>query len=193
MIRNYTIGELKAQFEKLKYKWPDAQYSLVGIRAPIKSDNQFDDLLIFIDMGLPGSGPKWPQLTYGLGTTIPGRYYLLNLMNPKGAAILKEGQWVDSWQLGDHRGYTAFTQAKPITVYRDNLKTGVVAEIKGTEDTGMFGINIHRAAQGFKAKFIDNFSAGCQVWDDYDIFEGIIKKAQPSTQKFFTYTLLNEF
>lgn len=192
MIRNYTIGELKMQFARLGYKWPKEQYSLIGIRAPIKSDNLFDDLLIFIDMGDP-TKTVWPVLTYGIATTIPGRYYLLNLMNPKGAAILKEGQYLNSWKVGLHNGYTAFIQNAPITVYRDNLKTGVVSETKGTEGTGMFGIDIHRAASGFVAKFIDNFSAGCQVWEDPAIFNKVIAIAEKATQKTYTYTLLNEF
>ena len=188
-MRNYIVGELKAQFAKLKYPWPSDKYHLVGIRAPIKGDNQFDDLLCLVEQ-IPN---RFTNLYYGTGTTIPGRYYLLNVMNPKGAAVLKEGQWKDCWRIGNHNGYTAFTQCAPITVYRDNDKDSTPEEIAGSEDTGMFGIDIHRAASGFVAKFIDNFSAGCQVWEDPAIFNKILTLCQASGQKTFTYTLLNEW
>lgn len=189
MIRNYTIGELKAKFAQLHYPWPTDPYHLIGIRSSIKGDNQFNDLLIFVEQ-LPN---RFANLTYGVGTTIPGKYYLLNLLNPKGAAILKEGQWRNSWKVGLHNGYKAFIQCAPITVYRDKNKNLLPEEIVGTEDTGYFGIDIHRAGKNFIAKLIDNFSAGCQVWDDPEIFAKTILTAEQSGQKAFTYTLLNEF
>jgi hypothetical protein len=114
-------------------------------------------------------------------------------MNPKGTAVLKPGQYVDSWKLGLHQGkYEALVQAKPITVYRDNNKNDL-AEENGKEDTGMFGINIHHANASAVSKLIDKWSAGCQVLDTPEQFKTLISSCKTSGKSAFTYTLLREF
>lgn len=68
----------------------------------------------------------------------------------KGMASLKNGVW--SYRPGPHplkNGYPAFRQAAAVTVVRDGSPP--------YEDTGMFGINIHRG--GIRT----TSSAGCQT------------------------------
>jgi hypothetical protein len=114
-------------------------------------------------------------------------------MNPKGTALLKPGQWVDSWKVGMHQGkYEALVQCKPITVFRDKDKDAIAEETAVT-DTGLFGINIHRANPKGVSKYIDKWSAGCQVLNDSTQFAELLGKCKKSGLKTFTYTLLKEF
>ncbi len=114
-------------------------------------------------------------------------------MNPKGAALLKPGQWDDCWQIGMHQGkYEALTQCAPVTVFRDGNKNDV-AEESATTETGIFGINIHRANPSIVSKLIDKWSAGCQVLNDPKQFAELLGKCKKSGFKKFTYTLLKEF
>lgn len=169
---------------KLGHSWPNACH-IVGIRAISEINDTFCDKLYFFS---PENQP-----IEGIGTTIPGRYYLLNLLNPKGTAVLKEGQYVDCWTIGIHNGYTALVQCRPVTVYRDSNRDTIINEVPGTEDTGLFGINIHHAGKTFIAKFIQNFSAGCQVWQDIKQFNSMMAVCTVTPQRYFTYSLLLEW
>lgn len=181
-MKQYTIDELKQEFKKHNYEFP--QFHLVGIRSRANKPNEFDDLIAVIDNN---------QISWYTCTTNPGTHWLLNLLNPKGAALLKPGQWKDSWQIGLHQGkYQALTQCKPITVFRDGNKNNIAEESKVTE-TGIFGINIHRANEKLVSKLIDKWSAGCQVLNNPQQFNELLTKCKQSKLKTFTYTLLNEF
>lgn len=182
IMKQYTISELKAEFTKLNYKW--LPFMVVGIRSKENQKNVFDDLIAIVN----GNSITWYTCT-----TNPGTHWLKNVLSPKGAAILKEGQWIDSWQIGMHQGkYKALTQAKAITVYRDNDLDDLSEASKLTE-TGFFGINIHRANDKFMSKLIDKWSAGCQVLNDPKQYQDFLLKCMNANQKYFTYTLLNEF
>lgn len=181
-MKRYTIDELKNEFAKLGYTW--YPFMLVGIRSNANIPNEFDDLVGVVE----GDKVSWYT-----ATTNPGTHWLKNLLNPKGAALLKPGQWVDSWKVGMHQGkYEALTQVKSITVYRDSNKN-LIAEESSVEDTGLFGINIHRANPNGISKFIDKWSAGCQVLNNSAEFAELLNKCKSSGLKSFTYTLLKEF
>lgn len=181
-MKQYTIAELIAEFKKHNYQFPN--FHLVGIRSKANKPNEFDDLIAVINNN---------EINWYTCTTNPGQYWLLNLANPKGAALLKPGQYKDSWQIGLHQGkYEALTQCKPISVYRDKDKDNLAEETL-TIDTGMFGINIHRANPSLISKLIDKWSAGCQVLNDPKQFNELLTKCKQSGLKQFTYTLLNEF
>ena len=114
-------------------------------------------------------------------------------MNPKGTSLLKANQYVDTWKVGLHQGkYEALVQAKPVTVFRDSNKNDV-AEESGVTDTGIFGINIHRANEKLVSQLIDKWSAGCQVLNNPADFKKLMDMAKATKQPFFTYTLLKEF
>lgn len=181
-MKKYSYTELETKFAELGYQWPKTH--VIGVRSKANEKNKFDDTIYVVD-GL--------IMHVFSGTTNPGTHWLRNMMNRKGTAVLKPGQYVDSWRIGLHQGkYEALTQAKPITVYRD--KDGDdLAEEQGVEDTGLFGINIHRANPSAISSIIDKWSAGCQVLNNPKEFDTLMDVCKKSKQKFFTYTLLNEF
>lgn len=182
-MKQYTIEELKNEFKKLNYEFPNHLH-LVGIRSNANKPNEFDDLIAVINNN---------EISWYTCTTNPGTHWLLNLLNPKGAALLKPGQYLNTWQLGLHQGkYQALTQCKNVTVFRDGDKDNIAEETKVTQ-TGMFGINIHRANEKLISKLIDKWSAGCQVLNNPQQFSELLTKCKQSKLKTFTYTLLNEF
>lgn len=181
-MKKYTTEELKARFSQLGYSW--FNYHFIGIRSNANLPNQFDDLFCIVN---------GEQLTWSTCTTNPGTHWLKNLLNPKGTALLKPNQYIQTWQIGLHQNkYEAFTQAKPVEVYRDNNKNDL-AEESNVIEKGFFGINIHRANDKMVSKFIDKWSAGCQVLNNPADFNNLLLSAKNSNNKLFTYTLLKEF
>ena len=181
-MKTYSYKELETEFTRLGYTWP--QFHLIGVRSKANEKNKFDDSLYLVN------GPIMFRYTC---TTNPGTYWLKNLLNPKGTAVLKPGQYIDSWKIGLHQGkYEALVQAKPITVYRDGDKDDLAEETK-VEQTGMFGINIHRANPSAISSIIDKWSAGCQVLNNPTEFASMLKACKDSKLTGFTYTLLREF
>ena len=181
-MKNYSIEDLKSEFEKLNYKWLDFQ--VIGVRSKEDLPNKFDDLIGLVENN---------NITWFTGTTNPGVYWLLNLLNNKGTAILKPNQYIDTWQLALHQGkYLALCQRKPVTVYRDSNKNDKSEETNIVE-TGLFGINIHRANPSAISQLNDKWSAGCQVINNYKDFDYLISECKKSQLKDFTYTLLKEF
>ena len=181
-MRVYKIQELKDEFLRLNYKWLDFQF--IGVRSNKNENNIFDDSFAVV----------WnKQVQWFPCTTNAGSYWLLNLMNPKGTALLKPNQYIDTWSFGRHLGkYKAFVQTKPVEVYRDKNKN-LIAEKSITLDKGLFGINIHRASENYISKFIDKWSAGCQVIQNPNDFKLILSIAERTMANTFSYTLLEEF
>jgi len=178
-MKNYKVEDLKKEFAKLNYKWQPFR-----IRSDANIPDKFDDLIILIENN---------NIVKFTGTTNPGTHWLKNLLNPKGSALLKPNQYLNTYQLGLHQGkYTALCQRKPVTVYRDANKNNFAEETAVT-DTGLFGINIHRANPNAISSIIDKWSAGCQVLNDPTDFNFLIKRCKESGLKEFTYTLLKEF
>ena len=59
----------------------------------------------------------------------------------------------------------------------------------------MFGINIHRSNEFWTRATVDNYSAGCQVFNDpkeFISFMSLVKKAADIYGNCFTYTLITE-
>ena len=181
-MKKYTVEELKKEYTRLGYKW--FNFHIVCIRSKADKPNEFDDLIGLVEAD---------NITWFTGTTNPGTHWLKNLLNPKGAALLKPNQYVDTWRLGMHQGkYEALVQTKNVTVYRDADKD-LFAEETATIDTGLFGINIHRANPSVISKLIDKHSAGCMVLNNPLDFNFLIKRCKESKLKSFTMTLLKEF
>ena len=97
--------------------------------------------------------------------------------------------------LGYHKGqYEALIQRGLVQVYRDNNRDNILDFASIQE--GIFGINIHKA--GVDSAYVDNWSAGCQVFkrsSDFMAFMEICKKSAALYGNKFTYTLLtsNDF
>ena len=101
-----------------------------------------------------------------------------------------------SWASG---GYKALEQIKPMKYVRDNTKdtildTAVKYLVKKT--TGVFKTNIHRASKNKIVDRIGSYSAGCQVIQDPNDFDHLIRLCEAQIRVIgvnsFTYTLLNE-
>lgn len=182
-MRSYTTAEIVKKFKELGHKIPD--FHMAAIRSNADVPDSFDDKFYLLNH----LNQVYIEATC---TTNPGVYWLQNFMNSKGTAILPIGQHVDGWKLGKHKGvYDALVQARPLTVWRDKDKDNKSEE--GTPDTGMFGINIHRANETLVSKIINQWSAGCCVINDPSKFKSILDECKKSQKKLFTLTILKEF
>ena len=194
LTKRKNIRALLALMRRKGYVIYDKPYQLniVGVRNDSTIPNSFDDTLYVFWKDDSG---KWKGKFYNI-TTDPGTYWLNNPENPQGTAILKEGQYVNSHQIGLHRGrYKALVQRSPVTVLRDYDRNAVLDFANGKEDTGLFGINIHRASAVGTTKTIDKYSAGCQVFENADDFAEFLSLADKHNQLYgnnFTYTLVDE-
>lgn len=169
----------------------DYNINLVGIRSNNTVPNSFDDLftMFWKHSGLwtlrafpcttdPGS--TWLLDKDGKG-------------NSAGTAIMKEGYYKDLWHLGLHQGkYEALKQCSPVTVIRDFNKDNILDfyapdlskftrkdradgdlkmvewfdvsnKLMWREQTGIIGLNGHRANENGKSIQVDSWSASCQV------------------------------
>ncbi len=95
-----------------------------------------------------------------------------------------------------HRGkYLALVQKRPVTVVRDYDRNATLDFLNGKEDTGIFGINIHRASLTGVTKTVDQYSAGCQVFSsilDFNLFMQLCERHKRVYGNNFTYTLIDE-
>lgn len=193
-LKPTEIRSLIKVLDSKGYKVFDEPYkiNIVGIRADITKPNSFDDS---INVFYKNKDNQWEGLTFP-ATTDAGTYWLNNPMQSTGTALLKEGQYKDSHALGLHRGkYKALRQVNQVTVYRDYDRNAVLDFNNGREQTGLFGINIHRASATGTTKTIDKYSAGCQVFANADDFQKFLQLAEASKDKYgnnFTYTLIDE-
>lgn len=196
-MKTLTKSEIKGLVKVLKSKnyvvFEDPyKINIVGIRSNVTKPNSFDD---FINVFYKNQKNDWEGYQFP-ATTDAGTFWLENPMNSKGTALLKEGQYKNSHKLGLHRGqYKALVQQNPVTVIRDYDRNAVLDFYNGKEDKGLFGINIHRASSSGTTKYIDKYSAGCQVFSNADDFQKFLQLAEASKDKYgnnFTYTLIDE-
>lgn len=168
------------------------ELNIVGVRADSTKSNSFDDAIYAFFLNSEG---KLIQHRYA-ATTDPGTYWLRNPMNPQGTAILKEGQYRNCYALGMHRGkYLALVQVRPVTVMRDYDRDAVLDFLNGREETGLFGINVHRALDSGTTKIVEHHSAGCQVFasaTEFIQFLSFCERHRALYGNQFTYTLIDE-
>ena len=193
----YNLDKIKNTVTKKGYKWFDDDanknydVNIVGVRnnAPSVADkvtNVFDDFLTISFK----ENSNWQFFCWN-ATTDPGKKGVQQFHNKKGVARLVPGQYRGTWSVDKHQGkYDALCQRLGnVTVWRDANKDLVFEE--KTTDTGMFGINIHKAGQD--STLVENWSEGCQVFKrvkDFDVFMSICKKAAKIHGNKFSYTLL---
>ena len=197
----YTREQIQATVEGKGYKYftdtnnKGYDVNIIGVRnsdTKGRVTNAFDDMMT-IAYKLDG---EWQYHEFNC-TTDPGSAYMNNpIVESKGTAILKPGQYRGSHKIRLHGGkYTALGQKKDVTVYRDNDRDGNYDLNESNTDTGLFGINIHRATsrKGLKSSRVDKWSAGCQVIasnDDWHTFLEICQTARETWNNNFTYTLI---
>ena len=188
-----SIDKLLETYKKLNYRIFAKEMSLniFGVRNTKDRDsNKFNDVIGAFYL----HNNSWVLKTYA-ATTDPGLTYRLKPCNSNGTAILVPGYYASSWKIGLHRGkYEALVQYKPLPVYRDNDKDAKLDPDVSNIETGMFGINIHRAYMRGTAENVDNISAGCQVIantdNDYAEFMNLVKQSAKLYGDVFSYCLL---
>lgn len=167
------------------------QLNIIGVRSTESASNRFDDKLYVL---FKNAKNQWEQYNYAL-TTDPGTYWLQHPLQVDGTAILKQGQYVDAYQIGLHRGqYKALVQRKPVTVIRDYDRNALLDFYNGRESKGLFGINIHRASIHGVTKTVGKWSAGCQVFErneDFIHFMSLCEKHRLQYGNQFTYSLID--
>ena len=196
----YTREQIQTTVEDKGYKYfhdnlnKGYDVNIIGVRnskTKGRVTNAFDDVLT-ISYKIDG---EWQYHEFNC-TTDPGSHWVENLLNKKGVAILKPNQYRGSHKLDFHQGrYLALRQKSNVTVYRDNDRDNNYDLNESKTDTGIFGINIHRATgrSGGKSIRVDKWSAGCQVIadnDDWHTFLGICQSAREIHGNSFSYTLI---
>ena len=196
----YTREQIQQTVEDKGYKYfhdnlnKGYDVNIIGVRnskTKGRVTNAFDDTLT-ISYKVDG---EWQYHEFSC-TTDPGSHWVENLLNEKGVAILKPNQYRGSHKLDFHQGrYLALRQKSDVTVYRDNDRDNNYDLNESKTDTGIFGINIHRATgrSGGKSIRVDKWSAGCQVIadnDDWHTFLGICQSAREIHGNSFSYTLI---
>lgn len=187
------LSRIKTILKQNGYTLYSSPYMLnvVGLRSISTVPNSFDDE-IHVFYVRPDGG--WNYHIYP-ATTDPGTYWLNNPSYPQGTAILQQGQYVNTYAIGKHRGlYDALVQVKPVTVVRDYDRDSLLDFYNGAEQTGNFGINIHRAEAKGTTLSINKYSAGCQVFqraDDFSAFMEMVARHEKLYGNHFTYTLID--
>jgi len=164
--------------------------NIVGIRSNEMIVNKFNDVIVVFWK----NDGKWSVLQMG-ATTLAGIPWMENPMNKKGCAILASGQYRGAYSIGTHVDYLALVQSKPVTVYRDDDRDREYDMLASAKETGMFGINIHRAAKFGEVQNVDKWSAGCQVIQspsEFSLFMEVLNMSRENWGNSFTYTLINE-
>jgi hypothetical protein len=195
---SYTREQIEATVKAKGYKWFEDttnktyDVNIVGVRntSPAvykKVTNVFDDYITITFKDEKGV----LQFYCWNATTDPGKKGVQQFHNKKGVARLVPGQYRTVWAVDKHQGkYDALCQRLGnVTVWRDGNKDLIFDEV--VTDTGMFGINIHKAGQD--STWVENYSEGCQVFKrvkDFDQFMSICKKAAKIHGNKFSYTLI---
>jgi hypothetical protein len=183
------IAEALRQKDYLLFIRP-FELNIVGERSQNATANSFDDKMhVFYKT----EDDAWMYHCYPC-TTDPGTYWLNSPMNEEGTAILVPGQYLNCYSIGLHKQkYEALRQVRPITVVRDHDRNSILDFDSAKKDTGIFGVNIHRASAWGTTKCIDKYSAGCQVFQNADDFAAFMAMCHQHAKRYdnsFTYTLL---
>jgi hypothetical protein len=185
------INNLRTLFKQKGYVFYDkGDYNLniIGIRNVNTPDKFDDEMLVVFKVK-----EEWQVMSFVI-STYPGVYWLNNPMNSGGCAILKEGQYLSTYQIGRHFNVEALIQiGGKVKVYRDNDKNETIKLLESSIIEGYFGINIHPVMDK-NNNTIGQDSAGCQVlknYEDFQILMSLCKKASSLYGNSFTYTLIN--
>lgn len=165
-----------------------------GFRSSDKNTEVFNDLaVIFYENKFGGWIANWFDIT-----TDPSNLTLMNPVNIDGTAILCEGHHSKLWTFGYHKqrhDHPALVQHSACKVYRDNNRDDKIDSNLPVE-SGIFGINMHRASAYGVTPKIGLYSAGCQVHSNIDkynkVFLPLIRESVNEGNSLFSYTLCLE-
>lgn len=182
-----AIIKLKREFTALNYKW-FSSWHIVGFRMTDKFTNQLVDYLIFVSDY---------NIYVQKASTVAGQYYVSNPLTVggvTGTAILKPGQYIDSWKFVTSANWKTlwlgepyFQQVKNVDIYRDNNRDNN-ADTNTKLYNGLYGINIHHAGSN---NIVYNWSASCQVASDITWKEGV-ELCNFVNNRLYTYTLIKK-
>jgi len=165
-----------------------------GIRSNNPDTEHFNDMFVLFYQTIKG---KWNIETFE-GTTDPSDNLLRRPANVNGCAILVPGQHRKMWSYGFHKGrrdHKALVQFSPVPVYRDRNLDNIL-DFQSPIETGMFGINMHRASAYGDNPEIGLYSAGCQVHAHIakynNTFIPLIETCVREGNSIFSYTLITE-
>jgi hypothetical protein len=185
------ISALKKAFAKKGYPLKTGVWELniIGIRNSQSQPNTFDDTICVLFQ----DSYKDDTLLSFSATTDPGQFWLLNPMNVKGCAIMKEGHYPNAYKIGLHKGYKALQQVNKITFFRDNNLDATLDFKNSLEIHDLIGANIHRASSVYTSTLVDKWSAGCQVINKnwLNFIELCDQSVLVTERNLFSYTLLN--
>jgi len=197
----YTREQIQNTVEGKGYKYfhdnsnKSYDVNIIGIRnneTQGRITNAFDDTMTISYKCEEGA---WHYHEFNC-TTDPGTHWVENILNDRGVAILKPGQYRGSHKIRKHQGkYLALGQKKHMKIYRDANLDGQYDLIEESVREELIGINIHRATSrtGGKSSRVDKWSAGCQVIadnDDWHEFLDICQTAREIHGNSFSYTLI---
>lgn len=201
-----SFDSIRKVFEKKRYKFfetGDYNLNIGGIRSSNSKSNSFDDL-VFIAYKVHGQ----EILEVFPATTDPGKHWLYNPLNAYGTAIMVPDQYTGAYAIGVHGRsgkfpYKALEQIRPMKYVRDDnvndiLDFSLYKDTRKRHDhifTANIKSNIHRASKWKVVRFVDRYSAGCQVIQkpkDFDEFMRICNTSTNAYGNSFTYTLLEE-
>jgi len=167
-----TLDSLQDYVKKelIKRNWVVPTKGFVFIRLDQNLTNTFDDVCVRFN------GGKVDKVSNC--TTTAGHFYVYNPLTNggvTGTAIAKEQQVIGSHKFVSSSNWKSlwlgapyFQQVKPIVVYRDGNKDTKIDKVNS--QTGLFGINFHRAGLG---SIVDRWSAGGQVVPEKEWFKMI--------------------
>lgn len=166
-----------------------------GIRSRSETPNKFDDVFHVFYNTSKGRIKRWSHHVFKC-TTDPGTYWLRNPMQAQGTAILAPRQYLNAYKISLHRGkyYALCQRLGKVEIIRDYDRNALLDFNNGRRSSGMFGINIHRARRTGTTYTVDNFSAGCQVFqnaDDFNLFMKLCEMHKKVHGNKFTYTLID--
>lgn len=187
---NLRYGQLQTAMIRQGHRFfeqGDYNLNLIGVRSRDLHSNAFNDAL-----AVAYRINTRPVCHVFACTTDPGLYWREKPAHVDGTAVVKPGQYQGLWEIGQHQGkYPALVQKAPVTVWRDN--DGDSQLTPGNEQTGVFGINCHKA--GKRSRRVNKWSAGCQVLADeldFNLLMALCQKSAAAWGNSFTYTLLEE-
>jgi len=188
-VRSYTDNQLLNKVKSLQgFKQIPHDFWILGVRSNEDESNVFDDKFYIFKGNV--------FIMVATGTTNPSIDYLTNKMNKRGAFIIKSEMWhYDLWKNGKHRGkMDELVQNTAVIGFRDANKNKFSEEV-GNVVSGWYGINFHASTYNYcnkiATKFIGLWSAGCQVVNDRQKYNEIIKLVK--NQKTISYCLIKEF
>lgn len=202
-----TYAQLRDELDRLGYRFFRGAWNpnVLGIRNRSRQAGSWDDLLLLVYEDDQGQGVvhAYP------GTTDPGLPWLTGhgaTPHPRGTLILLPQQARGCWAVGpDQVGITAhrypcFRQVGPLRFVRDaNLDDILDVEAliaAGRVESGIRGIDGHRASAHRQVPSVGLYSAGCQVWQDPGDFLHALDFVTWASQWYgdrVTYTLLDQW